>query len=187
MRLEMLIEAAKANAEEQGLPPVEKWHPENCANMQMKILKNGTWLHDGKPILRASLVELFSTILRKDEDGQTWLVTPVEKVLVEVEAAPFLAISVDRSEGTAGPDLFFTTNVGAVVRADEQHKLWVETDQISDEPSPFLRVRGRLDALLTRPAFYQLVEWATEKNQRLGVQSHGQFFPLGPKHIHVIT
>lgn len=182
MRLENLIKSAKANSSGDGLPPVESWNPQNCANMQMQILRDGTWLHDGKPIVRPALVKLFSTILRKDDDGQTWLVTPVEKVKVEVELAHFIATLADRDENS----LYFTTNVGDVVRADEKHPIWVETDPQTKAPQPYIRVRGRLDALLARPVFYQLVEWAKEKQQQLGVSSQGCFFPLGPKGAHLV-
>ncbi len=186
MRLEDLINAAQANADHQGLPPVEQWHPEQCAVGRMQILKNGTWLHDGQPIVRSALVKLFSTILRKDADGKTWLVTPVEKILVEVEAAPFLAIAVEQVMGNAGPNLYFTTNVDAVVLADVDHRIRVTTDEEDLTPQPFVMVRGNLEAMLTRPVFYQLVEWAVEQDGQLGVQSAGEFFALGPKGVHSI-
>ncbi|VAV92457.1 FIG003620: Proteophosphoglycan precursor (Fragment) [hydrothermal vent metagenome] len=186
MGMENLIAAAKANAAGENLPPVEQWHPQNCANMSMKILRNGTWLHDGQPIVRQALIKLFSTILRKDQNGKTWLVTPVEKVLVEVEAAPFIAVSVDRDGEAEAANLFFTSNVGEVIRADAAHPIRVQTDPVTLEPAPFVLVRGRLEAMLSRPVFYQLVNWATEQDQQLGVFSHGQFFALGPAGVHEI-
>jgi len=182
MRLESLIQAAEDNANGQGLPPVESWHPENCTSGKFSILKNGTWLHEGKPIARQSMIKLFSTILRKDEDGRTWLVTPVEKVEVEVEAAPFMAISVEQQNG----DLYFTTNMDTIVRADAAHPISVSTDPVTQEPQPFVLVRGRLQAMLTRPVFYQLVEWAKEQDGQLGIISGDLFFALGLKGAHLV-
>ncbi len=186
MSLENLIQAARQNASGEGLPPVADWHPENCANMDIRILRNGNWLHEGSPILRPELVKLFASILRKDADGTTWLVTPVEKVKVHVELAHFIAITVDRDQSSRHQDLFFTTNVGDVVRLDHKHFLRVGTNKQTGEPQPLLRVRGRLDALLSRPVFYQLVEWAEERDKQLGVNSAGEFFALGPKGAHII-
>ncbi len=186
MSLETLLQAARTNADGKVLPPVESWHPENCANTHMQILRNGTWLHEGQPITRPSMVKLFSTILRKDDTGETWLVTPVEKVQVLVDAAPFVAGLVDQHITDTGPDLYFTTNVGDVVRADAAHPLRIETNPDTLEPQPFILVRGRLEALLGRAVFYQLVEWAEERDGQLGVVSHEQFFPLGPVGAHVI-
>ncbi|MBL4595755.1 MAG: DUF1285 domain-containing protein [Robiginitomaculum sp.] len=186
MDIENLMKAAKANTQGQGLPPVENWNPEHCANMSMKILRDGTWLHEGKPIRRHSLIKLFSTILRKDETGVTWLVTPVEKVRVEVEAAPFIATEVTRSLGSSGPSLYFTTNVGDVVCADADHPIRVETNPKTLEPAPFVLVRGRLEAMLSRPVFYQLVNWAEEQNEQLGVISQQCFFALGPTGVHQV-
>jgi len=186
MRLESLMQSAKKNASQQGLPPVEQWNPQNCANMDLRILRDGTWLHDAKPIVRHELVKLFSTILRKDADGTTWLVTPVEKVRVKVDTAHFVAVAVDRDESSVNPELFFTTNVGDVVRLDKDHPLQVGTKAQTEEPEPLIRVRGRLEALLSRPVFYQLVAWAEEKDQQLGVYSGRDFFALGPKGAHLI-
>jgi len=186
MRLENLIDAANANISGDGLPPVEQWNPVNCANMQMQILRDGSWLHDGDIIARPALVKLFSTILRKDQGGQTWLVTPVEKVRVTVDVAHFIAISVEKITDENIQSLYFTTNVGDVVKLDNQHPLTINTNSKTNTPEPLIRVRGRLDALLSRPVYYQLVEWAEEKNQQLGVFSDDSFFILGGKGEHLI-
>lgn len=186
MNLAVLEKAANAHAMGDGLPPVEKWNPENCANTHMQILRDGTWMHEGSPIGRVALVRLFSTILRKDADGQTWLVTPVEKVRVQVDVAHFIAGVVDRKGTGESQELYFTTNVGDVVRVDDAHRIKVETDPDTLEPLPLLSVRGRLQALISRPCFYQLVEWAEERNGVLGIQSAGTFFPLGPKGVHEV-
>lgn len=166
------------------LPPVHLWNPEKCGDIGMEIRADGSWWHDGGRINRERLVKLFSRILRKDEDGETYLVTPYEKVLVHVEDAPFLAVRVDRT-GAPGPDqrLNFTTNLGYETTAGPQAPLRVETDADTGEPAPYVLVRGRLEAKLTRPAFYELVELAVpagDGTNRLGVWSQGVFFPLGP-------
>ncbi|MBL4617354.1 MAG: DUF1285 domain-containing protein [Robiginitomaculum sp.] len=186
MRLENLINAAKANISGDDLPPVDQWNPENCANMQMRILRDGSWLHEGSVITRPALVKLFSTILRKDEDGQTWLVTPVEKVKVIVDVAHFIAVSVEKIIDENVESLYFTTNVEDVVKLDNQHSLMINTNSKTNTPEPVIRVRGRLDALLSRPVYYQLVEWAKEKDQQLGVFSDDSFFILGDKGEHLI-
>ncbi len=129
-------------------------------------------------------MKLFSTILRKDEDGSFWLVTPYEKVVVHVEDAPFIATRVDRA-GEAGEDqtLAFVTNLGDVAIAGPDHPLRIETDPQTLEPSPYILVRGRLEAKLARPVFYELAEMAVpspEDETRLGVWSNGVFFDIGP-------
>lgn len=135
-------------------------------------------------INRERLVKLFSRILRKDEDGSVWLVTPYEKVIVHVADAPFLAVRVERA-GEAGPQqtLAFVTNLGDVTLAGPDAPLRVETDPETGEPSPYVLVRGQLEAKLARPVFYELAnmaEPAPDGSDMLGVWSQGVFFPLGP-------
>ena len=185
-----LVKAAKANSEGKDAPPVEKWNPDFCGEMDLVIRSDGSWWHEGTRISRDTLVMLYSTILRKDEDGRHYLVTPVEKIGIRVEKAAFLAARVD-IEGTGkGQSLFFTTNVGEVVEAGPDRPIRVETDPETGEPSPFVLVRGRLEAFMRRPVFYELVEAATEidtpDGKQLGVYSGGRFFPLGPAGSHLI-
>ena len=167
------------------LPPVNQWNPDHCGDIGMEIRNDGSWWHEGRIIGREKLVRLFSTILRKDEDGETYLVTPYEKIIVHVEDAPFLAIRVDRA-GEAGPDqtLAFTTNLGDVTLAGPETLLRVETDARTLEPAPYVNVRDRLEAKLTRPCFYELAEMAVENpadgGKTLGVWSQGAFFQIGP-------
>jgi uncharacterized protein len=166
------------------LPPVHLWNPEKCGDIGMEIRADGSWWHEGGRITRERLVKLFSRILRKDEDGVTYLVTPYEKVTVQVEDAPFLAVRVDRT-GEPGPDqsLIFLTNLDYQTTAGLDAPLRVETDPATGEPSPYVLVRGRLEAKLTRPVFYELVELAvpaSDGTDRLGVWSRGTFFHLGP-------
>lgn len=182
--LATLIKTAREQGD--GALPVDKWQPEHCGEMDMVIRKDGSWWHEGARISRLPLVKLFSRVLRKDADGETYLVTPVEKILIKVECAHFLAVRVDVQGEGQDQRLFFTTNMDEVVEAGAEHKLRVETDPDSLEPTPLLHVRGRLEALLGRAVFYELVEHAVEIDNRLGVFSGGIFFPLGPAGVHEI-
>lgn len=168
-----------------GLPPVHLWNPTNCGDIGMEIRADGTWWHEGRIIGREKLVRLFSTILRKDEDGEIYLVTPYEKVIVHVEDAPFLAIRVDRA-GAPGPDqtLAFTTNLGDITLAGPDAPLRVETDPETLEPAPYVNVRAALEAKLTRACFYELANMTVpnpaDDGKTLGVWSQGTFFEIGP-------
>lgn len=181
--LEGVIAAAKAQAPGRGLPPVHLWNPAHCGEIDIVIRKDGLWFHEGSPIGREALVRLFSTVLRKDPDG-FHLVTPVEKMRITVEDAPFIAIRVDR-EGEA---LKFLTNVGDEVEAGPENEIRIEIDAATGEPRPYLHVRRGLDALIARPVFYELVEMAQERDTpegpRLGVESGGAWFPVGPAGAH---
>ena len=181
--LEGVIAAAKAQAPGRGLPPVHLWNPAHCGEIDIVIRKDGLWFHEGSPIGREALVRLFSTVLRKDPDG-FHLVTPVEKMKITVEDAPFIATRVDR-EGQA---LKFLTNVGDEVEAGPENEIRIEMDAATGEPRPYLHVRRGLDALIARPVFYELVEMARERETpegpRLGVESNGAWFPVGPAGAH---
>ena len=181
--LEGVIAAAKAQAPGRGLPPVHLWNPAHCGEIDIVIRKDGLWFHEGSPIGREALVRLFSTVLRKDPDG-FHLVTPVEKMRITVEDAPFIATRVDR-EGEA---LKFLTNVGDEVEAGLENEIRIEMDAATGEPRPYLHVRRGLDALIARPVFYELVEMAQERDTaegpRLGVESNGAWFPVGPAGAH---
>lgn len=166
------------------LPPVESWNPARSADIGMEIRADGSWWHAGGRITRERMVKLFARILRKDADGTVWLVTPHEKVIVHVADAPFLAVRVDRL-GQPGPhqELRFMTNLGDETVAGPERLLRVETDAETGEPAPYVRVRGRLEAKLTRPAFYDLVSMAVPSPanpDELGIWSRGVFFALGP-------
>lgn len=178
-----LAEAQAEGAGGRKLPPVEKWNPAHCGEIDMRIARDGTWFYLGTPIGRPALVRLFSTILRREDDGSYVLVTPVEKVQLKVEDVPFIAVRVD-AEG-AGHDrrLRFLTNVGDELIAGPQHPLRVAY-RGAGEPQPYVHVRGRLEARLSRPVFYELVGMAEEHVQsdgrrELGVWSSGQYFSLG--------
>ena len=179
--MQSLLKAAESAGD--GLPPVDKWNPEHCGTMDLVIRRDGSWWHEGRRITRDRLVRLFARILRKDDDGVHYLVTPVEKQAVTVETAPFVAIRVDRAEEDREPVLVFTSNVGDVVAAGPDHPIRVETDPQTGEPEPFVLIRGRLEALINRPSFYELVEAAEVRDEDgarvLYVRSRGMDFRLG--------
>ena len=179
--LDSVAAAAKAQAPGRGLPPVHLWHPAHCGEIDIVIRANGQWIHEGSPIGREALVRLFSTVLRLDPDGYH-LVTPGEKMRITVEDAPFVAVAVSRLTDERGVVLRFTTNVGDEVDADADHLIRVETDAKTGEPRPYLMVRRGLEALIARPVFYELVDWAeqTPGNDGLAVESAGVRFVLGP-------
>lgn len=168
------VAAAGDAAKPRGLPPVHLWNPASVGEIDIVIRKDGSWVHEGGVIGREALVRLFSTILRKDPDG-TYLVTPHEKLRIEVEDAPFVAVRVDR-EGDA---LRFVTNVGDEVVAGPEHPIRV-AGAAGGEPRPYVLVRGALEALIARPVFYELAELADERDGELGLTSGGVWFPLGP-------
>lgn len=155
--------------------PVERWNPARCGEIDIRILKDGRWLHEGRPIVREPLVRLFASVLRRDEDG-FYLVTPAEKLKIVVEDAPFVAVAME-----AGDDgvLRFVTNVGDLVEADSQHPLRVLTDA-DGQPAPYLLVRGGLEARVSRPTFYELAGMAAIERGRAVVRSKGVAFDLGP-------
>jgi hypothetical protein len=172
--LERLIAAAGEPGEERPLPPVHLWHPAHCGDIDIVIRRDGSWWHEGAPIARAPLVRLFSTVLRKDPDGFV-LVTPAEKLKIVVEDAPFIAVRADRVDDA----LVFTTNLGDRAAAGPEHPIRVETDPATGEPRPYVHVRGGLEALIARPVFYDLVEAAEQRGDRLGLVSDGAWFDLG--------
>lgn len=178
------VAAAVKQAPGRGLPPVHLWSPAHCGEIDIVIRRDGLWFHEGSPIGREALVRLFSTVLRKDPDG-FHLVTPVEKMKITVEDAPFIAVRVDQ----VGPALRFTTNVGDVVEAGPDNAIRVEANPETGEPRPYLHVRRGLEARIRRPVFYELVEMAAERDTpegpRLGVASNGVWFPVGPARAHL--
>ena len=173
---------ALASDGSRGLPPVEKWNPPFCGDIDMEIRADGTWFYMGTPIGRAPLVRLFSTVLRREDDGKTFLVTPVEKVGIRVIDAPFLAVEMAVTENEAGPLLTFRTNVGDVVEAGAEHLLRFEIEPKTGGLKPYVHVRGRLEALLSRPLMYDLAalgeDIAIDRVDWFAVRSGGQVFPV---------
>ena len=179
---ENLAAAAKA-AGKRGLPPVHLWNPEFCGDLDMRIARDGTWFYLGTPIGRKELVRLFSTILRKDGDDY-FLVTPVEKVGITVEDAPFVAVDFEPSGEDRDQVLTFETNVGDAVIAGPANPVRVVRDPETGEPSPYVLVRRNLEALIDRKSFYRLVEIGRHEDHDgtrwFGLWSSGQFFPVIP-------
>ena len=160
------------------MPPVERWNPPYCGDIGLAIRRDGTWTYQESPIGRKPLVRLFSRVLRRDDDGLHYLVTPVEKIDIAVEDAPFLAVEMDVAGTGPAQRLVFRTNVDDIVACGPDHVLRFEEEAVSGGLKPYLRVRGRLEALVTRAVYYDLVELAVEHEQKLGIWSAGAFFPL---------
>lgn len=175
-RLNELFDQLTARQADKKLPPVQRWNPERTGRIDIVIARDGTWYHEGEPIRRQPLVNLFATVLRRDPDGYC-LVTPAEKLLIDVADAPFLAVDMEMQGAGREARLLFSTNVDDHVVAGAGHPLWVE-DQ-PDGPRPYVEVRDGLTALLTRPVFYRLVDLAIAEGDELVVYSDGQRFPLG--------
>jgi hypothetical protein len=160
-------------------------HPDAlaCGHFNIRIARDGTWFYHGSPIGRKPLVQLFASVLQRDDEGRFLLVTPVERGLIDVDDAPFTAVAMTRTGRGRAQRLTFRTNLDDEVTAGPAHPLRVVENQQTREPSPYVRVRGRLDALITRPVFYELVELATTERMDgadvFGVWSDGSFFPLG--------
>lgn len=172
-----LSEIARLAAEKK-LPPVDQWNLTHCGDSAMRIARDGTWFHEGSPIGRPAMVQLFSTILRREPDGRHVLVTPVEKLDIHVEDAPFLAVELRSEGGGQGRSLAFRLNTGDLVVAGPKHSLRIDARE--DGPHPYLHVRGRLEARIARPVYYELAELALAENaEPLGLWSDGAFFPLG--------
>lgn len=171
-----------AGAAERRPAPVESWNPPYCGDIGLKILRDGTWLYQDSPIGRPALVKLFAGVLRKDGDGKTYLVTPAEKVDVEVEDAPFLAVEMEVQGGGSEQRLIFRTNVDDVVACGAEHPLRFVEQQPGGGLKPYVHVRGRLEALLTRALLHDLVALAVEEvregKRAVGIWSGGVFFPL---------
>ncbi len=166
-------------AEEKKQPPVERWNPTHCGDSGMRIARDGTWFHEGSPIRRPAMVRLFSTILRREPDGGYVLVTPVEKLDIEVEDAPFVAVEL-KTEGE-GPErsLAFRLNTDEIVITGPDNPLRFQTG--AEGPHPYLTVRDGLEALLARPVYYELANIAlAEGAEPAGVWSGGAFFPVEP-------
>jgi len=180
---EGLMASVQAACKGAGPAPVHLWNPAFCGDLDMRIARDGTWFYLGTPIGRPALVKLFSNIL-KLEDGKYFLVTPVEKVGITVDDAPFVAVDFSVSGAGAAQSVRFETQVGDTVTAGAAHPLRVIRDAKSDEPSPYIMVRAGLEALIDRKSFYRLVEICTHAPHDgadwFGLWSDGVFFPVIP-------
>lgn len=169
------LAASVRAAQKKGPPPVHLWTPPFCGDLDMRIARDGTWFYLGTPIGRFGLVKLFSSILKREGD-QYFLVTPVEKVGITVEDAPFVAIDFT----VENEAITFTTHVEDRVTAGPDHPIRVERDAKTGEPSPYVMVRAGLEALIDRKSFYRLVEIGTHHDGWFGLWSKNTFFPIIP-------
>jgi uncharacterized protein len=169
-----------ASARKRGPAPVHLWNPPFCGDIDMRIARDGTWFYNGSPIGRAPLVQLFASILRRDEERYV-LVTPVERVGIVVDDAPFLGVELIVGDANGAPSLTFRTNVEDFVTIDADHPLRFENGA-SEGLKPYVLVRGGLWALVKRALFYDLVALGQTQNWKgedwFGVFSCGIFFPM---------
>lgn len=162
-------------------PPVHLWDPPFCGDLDIRIASDGTWFYLGSPIGRLPLVKLFASVVKREGD-KYFLVTPVEKIGIKVEDAPFLAVEMQSEAGSAGRRLHFRTNVDDWVTCGPEHALRFELEKSSGGLKPYLHVRRNLWAKVTRALFYDLVEMGEERAidgvKMYGIESDGVFFPM---------
>ena len=181
---ERLEEQVKAAArDDQALPPIEKWDPELSGDIDILIARDGVWHHEGKPLGRESIARLFSTILRREDDGHYYLITPVEKWRLRVEDTPLVAHTLQVEGSGKQQKLYVTTNVGERLLIGRDHPLEVGSYDSDGSPRPVVRVRRGLEARLVTTAYYELADLMVEKaaadSTVLGVWSDDEFFELG--------
>tara|TARA_B110000459_G_scaffold76614_1_gene86165 strand:+ start:103 stop:681 length:579 start_codon:yes stop_codon:yes gene_type:complete len=178
--LETIYEFNKKDKD--SLPPVDKWNPDFCGDIDMKIMRNGQWFYMGTEIKRPAMVKLFSGILRLDSDNCYYLVTPVEKVRITVEDAPFVATTLISEIKDSINNLYFVTNVNEKILLSKDNPLEIKIDKETEEPSPYILVRKNLKALISRSVFYELIELASKKNidgkEHLTLESNGEIFRI---------
>lgn len=178
------IEQQTWSRAKRGPAPVEKWNPDFCGDIDMRIARDGVWYYLGSPIGRVAMVQMFASVLRRDADDKYYLVTPYEKVGVTVDDAPFVAIEMKVENTGRQQILSFRTNVDDWVTVDAAHPLRVSLKPETLEPSPYVQVRGRLEALINRAVFYDLVELCVDEPldgaAMFGVWSSSVFYPFMP-------
>ena len=169
----------KTLIDQRRLPPVEQWNPDRCGHSDMRIARDGTWYHQGSPISRPAMVRLLSTVLRREPDGSHVLVTPVEKLEIDVEATAFRAVGMQTEGEGRVRQIAFSLDSGDAVIAGPEHPISIVASEHG--PSPRLGVRHGLEAELSRAIYYELAEIAlAEGHDPPGVWSDGAFFPLSP-------
>lgn len=171
------LAASVKAAKSRGLPPVHLWNPPFCGDLDIRIAKDGSWSYLGSPITRFELVKLFSSILKK-EDGKYYLVTPVEKVGITVEDAPFIAVDFEISGEGEAQVITFVTQVGDRAELGADHTIRISHDSETNQPRPYILVRAGLEARIDRKSFYRLVDISTHHEGWFGIWSGGQFFGL---------
>jgi hypothetical protein len=164
-----------------GIPPVEKWNPPFCGDIDMHILRNGKWTYMGSEIKRPAMIKLFSNIIRLDDDGHYYLVTPVEKVRIKVDDVPFVAVSMNKIKDEGVNCLSFTTNVQDEVTLSKENPIEIVIND-NDEPSPYITIRKNLKALISRSVYYDLINMAEEEiiedKKFLVIKSNNTLFKL---------
>jgi hypothetical protein len=180
--LERALRRSSAVGDQDGRPR-EAREPELCGDIDLRIARDGTWFYHGSPIRRKPLVKLFASVLRREADGDYWLVTPAERCRIRVDDAPFTAVEMSATGSGPTQLLTFRTNVDDNVIAGPHNPIRVNTDSSTGEPAPYVAVRGGLEALIVRAVFYDLVDLAEEREadrkRFMGVWSGGHFFILG--------
>lgn len=178
-----IVSSSDANSPDADSVAAAAMLPAICGDLDMRIARDGTWFYHGSPIGRKRLVKLFASVLRREDDGHYYLVTPAEKGRIVVEDAPFVAVAMDVTGDGRDQRLTFRTNIDEEVVADGAHPIRVDHNQLTGEPTPYVLVRDGLDALIGRAVYYDMVERGVEKrvdgDTLYGVWSCGVFFPLG--------
>lgn len=177
--LTSIDQLATAGADDSNAAGAVDSNAAGTVDFDIRIARDGVWFYRGSPINRKPLVKLFSTVLRRDDSGQFWLQTPVERGRITVEDAPFTAVEVNAEGAGRDQTVVFRTNLDMLVTVDADHPIHVTFDSQTGEPSPYVTVRDNLDALILRAVFYELVELGEEDGAVLGIWSQGDFFPLG--------
>ena len=164
-----------------GIPPVEKWNPPFCGDIDMHILRNGKWTYMGSEIKRPAMIKLFSNIIRLDDDGHYYLVTPVEKVRIKVDDVPFVAVSMNKIKEEGVNCLSFMTNVQDEVTLSKENPIEIVIND-NDEPSPYITIRKNLKALISRSVYYDLINMSEEEiiddKKFLVIKSNNTLFKL---------
>ena len=180
---ENLVEQVGETTKNLNKPPLENWHPELSGDMDLRISRDGKWIHKGEPLGRDAIVRLFSTILRREEDERYYLITPVEKWRIQVDDTPLLAHSLEVEGNGKTQIIRLTTNIGEILEVGDEHPLDVSTYEDSGQPRPVIRVRHGLDARLVTAAYYDLAEHIVEETVDgqavMGVFSQGNFYKIG--------
>ena len=177
--IETIYSFSKSN--KKSLPPIEKWNPPFCGDIDMTISKSGRWYYMGSEIKRPAMVKLFSGILRLESDNSYYLVTPVEKVRIQVEDAPFVAVAITKEQSEGMNTVTFRTNLNDEIVLSKENPLSIEIKK-NDEPSPYITVRNNLRALISRSVFYELVDLAEtipiDGVPYLAIKSQGEIFKI---------
>lgn len=175
--MDTTLDSLVAQFDTRAKPPVEQWKPQRSSEIDIRIDRQGRWYYRGSIIERSRMVALFSTILWREED-EYFLITPQEKLRIEVEDAPFVAMLMKVNGSDQSQSLRFTDNAGNQFNADAEHRLWLSQSR-DDQPAPYVIVRRNLPALLSRAVYYQLAELLVEHQSLPGVWSEGVFFQFG--------